>query len=256
MAGDTRFGAPGDAERGGWSHRPRTAARNRALPSVTRALRPASPKILCIGTDGSSAEDLATTLRRQGFEVRTSWATSGQALQSALRWQPSIVLLETRDEPQANGELFKATSGAPPVIVLASAPASESRAAYIRAGAAVVLNRQRPIKDVIQAIRRQLESDSAPARTSKPRPLPSSRADSLDPKSNPFARLTPREQEVLSSLIDGIPASIIAIESSVSVSTVRTQIRSIFQKLGVNSQLRAVSLARRAGWPEHRPQPD
>jgi DNA-binding CsgD family transcriptional regulator len=34
----------------------------------------------------------------------------------------------------------------------------------------------------------------------------------------------------------------------VSESTVRSQIRSIFQKLGVNSQLRAVSLARQVGW--------
>jgi DNA-binding NarL/FixJ family response regulator len=54
---------------------------------------------------------------------------------------------------------------------------------------------------------------------------------------------------VLRSLIEGMPASVIALESSVSISTVRTQIRSILQKLNVNSQLQAVSLARRAGWP-------
>jgi DNA-binding CsgD family transcriptional regulator len=36
----------------------------------------------------------------------------------------------------------------------------------------------------------------------------------------------------------------------VSLATVRTQIRGILNKLGVTSQLAAVALARRAGWPE------
>jgi DNA-binding CsgD family transcriptional regulator len=34
----------------------------------------------------------------------------------------------------------------------------------------------------------------------------------------------------------------------VSISTVRSQIKSILQKLGVNSQLAAVAMARQAGW--------
>jgi len=35
----------------------------------------------------------------------------------------------------------------------------------------------------------------------------------------------------------------------VSLTTVRSQIRSVLMKLGVNSQLAAVALARRQGWP-------
>lgn len=46
----------------------------------------------------------------------------------------------------------------------------------------------------------------------------------------------------------GLAVERIAAESFVSGTTVRTQVRSILLKLGVNSQLEAVALAARAGW--------
>ena len=69
----------------------------------------------------------------------------------------------------------------------------------------------------------------------------------------PFEQLTGREQEVLAYLIEGVPADAIAQECVVSVATVRTQIRSVLQKLDVNSQLAAVAMARRAGWSRQNP---
>jgi len=56
--------------------------------------------------------------------------------------------------------------------------------------------------------------------------------------------LTPREREVLELLADGHRADVIAKKFVVSLATVRTQIRSIFTKLGVNSQLQAVAVLR------------
>ena len=63
-----------------------------------------------------------------------------------------------------------------------------------------------------------------------------------------FATLTDREKVVLAELIEGHCAEDIAKGAFVSISTVRSQIKSILQKLGVNSQLAAVAMARRAGW--------
>ncbi len=48
--------------------------------------------------------------------------------------------------------------------------------------------------------------------------------------------LTPREQEVLSHLRRGARVPTIAHRLDISASTVRNHLRSIFQKLGVNSQ--------------------
>lgn len=60
-----------------------------------------------------------------------------------------------------------------------------------------------------------------------------------------WARLTPREREVLGRLAAGQRAAAIAAESVVSLATVRTQIRSVLTKLEVGSQLEAVALAQR-----------
>ena len=66
----------------------------------------------------------------------------------------------------------------------------------------------------------------------------------------PFATLTRREAAVLTAMIDGQQAAQIAEESFVSLSTIRSQIRSILSKTGVSSQLAVVAMALKAGWTE------
>jgi len=64
----------------------------------------------------------------------------------------------------------------------------------------------------------------------------------------PFERLTAREREVLAYLLEGVAAEEIAERTFVALATVRSHIRAILTKLGVNSQLAAVAAARHAGW--------
>jgi DNA-binding NarL/FixJ family response regulator len=64
----------------------------------------------------------------------------------------------------------------------------------------------------------------------------------------PFQSLTPRERMVLTGLAHGHRAEVIAEAAVVSEATVRSQIRSVLTKLGVNSQLEAVALAWTVGW--------
>ena len=56
-----------------------------------------------------------------------------------------------------------------------------------------------------------------------------------------FERLTNHEALVLGSLIDGLSAEEIAESHFVALTTVRSQIRAVLQKLGVRSQLAAVA---------------
>lgn len=60
-----------------------------------------------------------------------------------------------------------------------------------------------------------------------------------------WRQLTPREHEILGCLDAGLRAEAIAGKFTVSVLTVRTQIKSVLSKLEVSSQLEAVALARR-----------
>lgn len=58
-----------------------------------------------------------------------------------------------------------------------------------------------------------------------------------------FERLSQREALVLDALIDGLSAEEIAETHFVALTTVRTQIHAVLQKLGVRSQLAAVAVA-------------
>jgi two-component system nitrate/nitrite response regulator NarL len=58
-----------------------------------------------------------------------------------------------------------------------------------------------------------------------------------------FAELTPGEQAVLLLLTEGRSAREISTERVTSIATTRTHIRSILHKLGVNSQIAAISFA-------------
>jgi DNA-binding NarL/FixJ family response regulator len=64
----------------------------------------------------------------------------------------------------------------------------------------------------------------------------------------PFARLTPREVEVLRALAGGSSVGALAEAWVVSEATMRSHVRSILGKLGVPSQLAAVAAALRTGW--------
>ena len=64
-----------------------------------------------------------------------------------------------------------------------------------------------------------------------------------------FESLTGRERQVLVHLLEGMSAEEIGRIEYVSLATIRSQIRGILMKLGVNTQLAAVALARKANWP-------
>jgi two-component system, NarL family, nitrate/nitrite response regulator NarL len=65
-----------------------------------------------------------------------------------------------------------------------------------------------------------------------------------------FFQLTRREAQVLRELATGANPEEVARISFVSLNTVRSQIRSVLAKLGVNSVVAAVALAYRSGWLE------
>jgi DNA-binding NarL/FixJ family response regulator len=56
-------------------------------------------------------------------------------------------------------------------------------------------------------------------------------------------QLTPREKEILESLVEGNSYKMIASSLQISVETVKTHIKNIYEKLQVNSQTEAVSKA-------------
>jgi DNA-binding NarL/FixJ family response regulator len=69
-----------------------------------------------------------------------------------------------------------------------------------------------------------------------------------------FSSFTPRESHVLRELCGGAAPEEVAKTSFVSVNTIRSQIRGILAKLGVNTFVAAVALAYRSGWMDEQDQ--
>jgi DNA-binding NarL/FixJ family response regulator len=123
-------------------------------------------------------------------------------------------------------------------------------AACLEAGADGVFDKSRPLDDLVAVLH-----DAALGRTVL---RPEARDELLgelrrqrsehEERLAPFRQLTSREEEVLKAICDGLSAEAIAAQQFVSVATVRSHIKSVLNKLGVNSQLAAVALVRRSGW--------
>ena len=68
--------------------------------------------------------------------------------------------------------------------------------------------------------------------------------DSIEPaEESPFAKLTPRENEILALLAEGQSNKVIARNLGISDGTVKLHVKSILRKLGVHSRVEAAVIA-------------
>lgn len=109
----------------------------------------------------------------------------------------------------------------------------------IRAGASGYLLKKTPPEEIIDAIR-ELAQGGAPMSASIARKVIQSFQEHAAPPIEDY-QLTAREKEILYSLVDGLSYKKIADKYCVSISTIRTHICNIYQKLHVNSKSQAVA---------------
>ena len=210
-----------------------------------------TPKVLIIEDHALIAQSLSLSLRLAGFAVRLILLPTMRGLEGMLRWEPSIALLDLDLGPAGRGSAFiepMRRAGCHVIVLTAITDVVDLCECY-EAGASAVLDKGRPIDTLITAMRTVLAGGDpdAPGRAellADRRRQASARSEWL----RSFEGLTQREQEILAALTEGRSASDIAAASGVSLWTVRAQIKSVLQKLGVNSQLAAVAMVRRCDW--------
>lgn len=196
------------------------------------------------------AGTLTLALRSRGIETESiNGPTPGAVVEAVRRLAPVTVLLDLDLGPLGSGRDLVAplTDAGAEVVMLTGVTDKAKLAACVEAGARGVLTKTVPFEQLLDTIARLAAGEallSPPQRDELRRALREHRAEWA-----PFAALSPREQAVLARLVAGEPADVIAERSFVSLATVRSQIRAILVKLGVNSQLEAVAMARRLGWP-------
>lgn len=109
----------------------------------------------------------------------------------------------------------------------------------IKAGASGYLLKKSPAEEITEAIR-SLYYGGSPMSASIARRVIQSFRDPA-PVAKDAYHLTTRENEILHSLVDGLSYKRLAEKYFISISTVRTHIRHVYEKLQVNSKSQAVA---------------
>ena len=186
--------------------------------------------VMVVDGDAESRLALSGALRRAGYPTQQA-RTGEAALHEAAREPPALVILETHLPGACGYEIFREFreryGEALPIIFVSATRTDETdRVVGLLLGADDYL--PKPIEfDHLLARVRRLVGHSEPI------------AQSV------AARLTPREQEVLGLLAEGLEQDEIANRLVITSKTVAKHIERILSKLGVRSRAQAVALALR-----------
>jgi DNA-binding NarL/FixJ family response regulator len=221
---------------------------------AARAVVAAPVSVLIVEDHHMVAEGLASALRRAGADAGVVYPSDRDDVLDAVgRQRPHVVLLDLDlGLPELSGEaLVPALVRSDVAVILLTG--TRNRAALgrcLEAGARGVVHKEEGLSAVIEVVRSALRGELLTGRDEREALIAEARQqEALDARRlAPFALLTRREGEVLRALIEGRSVERVAVESFVSVATVRSQVRAILLKLGVNSQLAAVAAARQSGW--------
>ncbi|QNK79692.1 response regulator transcription factor [Nakamurella sp. PAMC28650] len=182
------------------------------------------PGMACIGTAGSAEE--------------------GVSLADAL--QPDIVVMDI-EMPRVDGiaatRRVRLVAPNAVIAVVTAHCTGEWLLKAAQAGASAFIAKDGSMKDMIDMLRQarrghMLVADSA---FDGPAPTP---AKAIDPRA---PAITPREQEVLQFMGQGLHAADIASVLGISVHTCRGYVKALLKKLGANTQLEAVIKAQHLG---------
>lgn len=177
----------------------------------------------------------------KGYACLGVFASGEAALQSIPTLRPDVVLMDI-NLPGMNGIqcVKKLKEQSPKLLVMMLTVYENSDRIFeaLSAGATGYLLKSTPPEKLLEAIE-DLRSGGSPMSSNIARKVvqafhPSSAAAPL------IEKLSPREQQVLDWLAEGYSYKQIAAEMNLSMGTIRTYVRSMYEKLHVNSRTEAV----------------
>jgi DNA-binding NarL/FixJ family response regulator len=211
-------------------------------------------RVLVVDDHALLAETLAGELRHAGCDVRVVGAPNhATVLAAAEELRAEVVLLDLylgRAVGTSVPLIAPLVGAGAEVVVLTGMTDEMMFATCVEAGASGVLSKSADLDCVLDAVVRAANHERVQPAGERAQLLERLRIARFEQRARlaPFERLTRRERSVLAALMTGRSAAEIAEDSFVSLATVRSQIRSILQKLDVTSQLAAVAAAHHAGW--------
>lgn len=178
-----------------------------------------------------------------GFKCVSSYSSAETALQHLAADKPDVVLMDINLGGMSGIECveqLKAKSPEMQILMLTVYEDTEKIFRALAAGAnGYLLKRSSPTK-LLQAIR-EVHGGGSPMTSSIARKVVASFQKSAAGSSEKHGQLSPREEAVLDGLAKGWTYKQLASELDISIDTIRTYIRRIYEKLHVCSRTEAVA---------------
>lgn len=205
---------------------------------------PQPPIRLCLVEDDARVRGLlASWLQREpGFAIAAEYGSTEAALAALPGERPDVVLVDINLPGQSGIECVRQLKPRLPGTQFAMVTVYEDADRIFQAlagGATGYLVKQTPRAELVAAIR-ELHAGGSPMSTNIARKVVQSfhRAPA-PPRAD--AELTPRERQVLEELVRGLLYKEIADALGISMGTLHTHIRRIYEKLHVRSRAQAVA---------------
>lgn len=224
----------------------------RAREHTNRRGDSARQKVLLSGDRFLLLEAIRLALEARNIDVAVVGAQLNRLEEAIGAFEPGLVILDasTISIDGALRNLLSVTRADTSVVAITTAGVSIEAARLVSAGAASVIGLDAGLEELVRVVAKTLDGKAAlqlERRYELEKLLRLHRATEQR-RWLPFDELTQREREVFELVYAGLSAEQIADQACVSINTVRTHIRSILNKLNVNSQLAAVAMARSRDW--------
>lgn len=179
-----------------------------------------------------------------GFRCVGSCATGEEALEKLPALKPAAVVMDV-NLPRMSGiectRRFRALSPSSQVMMLTVYADGEHLFSALKAGASGYLLKRSDPDEVLQALRDVAAGGAPMTGQIARRVVQSFRDEPAGSGLGADVKLTEREEEILARLSKGYANKEIADQLSISVPTVRTHLRHIYEKLHVRSRTEAVA---------------
>ena len=188
-------------------------------------------------------QGLRRSLETEGITVVAEASNGDEAVRVALATKPAVVLMDVSmpevDGIEATRRLVRADARQR-VVMLTMHVDREVIERAMKAGAVGYVTKDSTVKEVALAVRMAANGD----RIMSPR-LAGVMADR--PTSDDASPLSPREEELLQYIADGLSTTAVADRMCISPKTVKNHLASIYDKLDARDKTQAVLTAVRLG---------
>lgn len=209
-----------------------------------------SLRILLIDDHTLFREGLESLLAHRGIKMVASVGSGEEGLELAAELKPDVVLLDMRMPGMGGLEVLRRIrqQGLEMAVVMLTTSTDErDLIESLRAGAQGYLLKDMEPDALVVALRdivagKTVVAPELAAVLARAVQGGETASEEEDP-GDPFARLTPRETEILSLLAEGQSNKAIARNLGISDGTVKLHVKAILRKLGVHSRVEAAVMA-------------